>query len=80
MYLFLIPRVTNEHYRRVSSGESIRSSRRGAGHSSTARGGSLDTDGPQGHAVATQKRKLRTPVWARLRNIHIPKKKPPPTP
>ncbi|XP_023245118.1 calcium/calmodulin-dependent 3',5'-cyclic nucleotide phosphodiesterase 1-like [Copidosoma floridanum] len=25
----------------------------------------FDADGPQSHAVATQKRKLRTPVWAR---------------
>ncbi|XP_016837636.1 calcium/calmodulin-dependent 3',5'-cyclic nucleotide phosphodiesterase 1 isoform X3 [Nasonia vitripennis] len=28
-------------------------------------GGGFDSDGPQSHAVATQKRKLRTPVWAR---------------
>lgn len=62
---------TNEHYRRVSSGgnESARSSRRGAGLTSSS--GGLDSDGPQSHAVVTQKRKLRTPVWARLRNIHI---------
>lgn len=62
---------TNEHYRRVSSGgnECARSSRRGAGLTSSS--GGLDPDGPQSHAVVTQKRKLRTPVWARLRNIHI---------
>lgn len=64
---------TNKHYRRVSSGgnECARSSRRGAGLTSSSLGGTLDPDGPQGHAVVTQKRKLRTPVWARLRNIHI---------
>jgi len=64
---------TNKHYRRVSSGgnECARSSRRGAGLTSSSLGGGLDPDGPQGHAVVTQKRKLRTPVWARLRNIHI---------
>ncbi|KAJ8680495.1 hypothetical protein QAD02_016282 [Eretmocerus hayati] len=28
-------------------------------------GGGFDSDGSQGQAVATQKRKLRTPVWAR---------------
>ncbi|XP_058808057.1 dual specificity calcium/calmodulin-dependent 3',5'-cyclic nucleotide phosphodiesterase 1-like isoform X3 [Phymastichus coffea] len=28
-------------------------------------GGGFDSDGLQSHAVATQKRKLRTPVWAR---------------
>lgn len=63
---------TNKHYRRVSSGgnECARSSRRGAGLTSSSLGGS-EPDGPQGHAVVTQKRKLRTPVWARLRNIHI---------
>lgn len=64
---------TNKHYRRVSSGgnECARSSRRGAGLTSSSLGGGLEPDGPQGHAVVTQKRKLRTPVWARLRNIHI---------
>jgi len=57
----------------VSSGgnECTRSSRRGAGLASSSLGGTLDSDGPQGHAVVTQKRKLRTPVWARLRNINI---------
>lgn len=57
----------------MSSGgnECARSSRRGAGLTSSSLGGGLDPDGPQGHAVVTQKRKLRTPVWARLRNIHI---------
>ncbi|XP_036145623.1 L-type lectin-domain containing receptor kinase S.7-like isoform X3 [Monomorium pharaonis] len=58
---------------KVSSGENecARSSRRGAGLTSSSLGGGLDPDGPQSHAVVTQKRKLRTPVWARLRNIHI---------
>jgi len=57
----------------VSSGgnECARSSRRGASLASSSLGGTLDSDGPQSHAVVTQKRKLRTPVWARLRNIHI---------
>ncbi|XP_043271065.1 calcium/calmodulin-dependent 3',5'-cyclic nucleotide phosphodiesterase 1A-like isoform X3 [Venturia canescens] len=50
---------------KVSSSESTQSSRRGAGHSSPAPGAGLDTDGLLSHAVATQKRKLRTPVWAR---------------
>ncbi|XP_011065242.1 PREDICTED: calcium/calmodulin-dependent 3',5'-cyclic nucleotide phosphodiesterase 1A isoform X2 [Acromyrmex echinatior] len=52
---------------KVSSGgnECARSSRRGAGLTSSSLGGGLDPDGPQGHAVVTQKRKLRTPVWAR---------------
>ncbi|XP_011647415.1 calcium/calmodulin-dependent 3',5'-cyclic nucleotide phosphodiesterase 1-like isoform X3 [Pogonomyrmex barbatus] len=52
---------------KVSSGgnECARSSRRGAGLTSSSLGGGLDSDGPQGHAVITQKRKLRTPVWAR---------------
>ncbi|XP_024937454.1 calcium/calmodulin-dependent 3',5'-cyclic nucleotide phosphodiesterase 1 isoform X1 [Cephus cinctus] len=52
---------------KVSSGgpECSRSSRRGAGHGTTPLGVGLDTDGAQGHVVATQKRKLRTPVWAR---------------
>ncbi|XP_066589707.1 dual specificity calcium/calmodulin-dependent 3',5'-cyclic nucleotide phosphodiesterase 1-like isoform X2 [Prorops nasuta] len=52
---------------KVSSGglECSRSSRRGAGLTSTSLGGTLDSDGPQSHAVVTQKRKLRTPVWAR---------------
>ncbi|OAD52782.1 Calcium/calmodulin-dependent 3',5'-cyclic nucleotide phosphodiesterase 1C, partial [Eufriesea mexicana] len=44
---------------------------KGAGLSSASLGSGLDSDGQQGHAVVTQKRKLRTPVWARLRNIHI---------
>ncbi|XP_020295315.1 calcium/calmodulin-dependent 3',5'-cyclic nucleotide phosphodiesterase 1-like isoform X2 [Pseudomyrmex gracilis] len=50
---------------KVSSGgnECARSSRRGAGLTSSS--GGLDSDGPQSHAVVTQKRKLRTPVWAR---------------
>lgn len=51
--------------------ECTRSSRRGASLSSASLGSGLDSDGQQGHAVVTQKRKLRTPVWARLRNIHI---------
>lgn len=57
----------------MSSGgnECARSPRRGAGLTSSSLGGGLEPDGPQGHAVVTQKRKLRTPVWARLRNIHI---------
>ncbi|XP_029667903.1 calcium/calmodulin-dependent 3',5'-cyclic nucleotide phosphodiesterase 1-like isoform X3 [Formica exsecta] len=51
---------------KVSSGnECARSSRRGAGLTSSSLGGGLEPDGPQGHAVVTQKRKLRTPVWAR---------------
>ncbi|XP_031836503.1 dual specificity calcium/calmodulin-dependent 3',5'-cyclic nucleotide phosphodiesterase 1 isoform X2 [Nomia melanderi] len=52
---------------KVNSGgvECSRSSRRGAGLSSASLGSALDSDGPQGHAVVTQKRKLRTPVWAR---------------
>ncbi|XP_076288767.1 dual specificity calcium/calmodulin-dependent 3',5'-cyclic nucleotide phosphodiesterase 1-like isoform X3 [Lasioglossum baleicum] len=52
---------------KVNSGgvECSRSSRRGAGLSSSSLGSTLDSDGPQGHAVVTQKRKLRTPVWAR---------------
>lgn len=64
---------TNKQYRRVNSGgvECSRSSRRGTGLSSASLGSALDSDGQQGHAVVTQKRKLRTPVWARLRNIHI---------
>lgn len=54
-----------------SGNECARSSRRGAGLTSSSLGGGLDPDGQQGHTVITQKRKLRTPVWARLRNIHI---------
>ncbi|XP_017763730.1 PREDICTED: calcium/calmodulin-dependent 3',5'-cyclic nucleotide phosphodiesterase 1A-like [Eufriesea mexicana] len=52
---------------KVNSGgvECSRSSRRGAGLSSASLGSGLDSDGQQGHAVVTQKRKLRTPVWAR---------------
>ncbi|XP_017886522.1 calcium/calmodulin-dependent 3',5'-cyclic nucleotide phosphodiesterase 1A-like isoform X2 [Ceratina calcarata] len=52
---------------KVNSGgvECSRSSRRGADLSSSSLGSGLDTDGPQGHAVVTQKRKLRTPIWAR---------------
>ncbi|XP_076748565.1 dual specificity calcium/calmodulin-dependent 3',5'-cyclic nucleotide phosphodiesterase 1 isoform X1 [Xylocopa sonorina] len=52
---------------KVNSGgvECSRSSRRGAGLSSASLGSGLDSDGPQGHAVVTQKRKLRTPIWAR---------------
>ncbi|XP_076664152.1 dual specificity calcium/calmodulin-dependent 3',5'-cyclic nucleotide phosphodiesterase 1 isoform X4 [Andrena cerasifolii] len=52
---------------KVNSGgaECSRSSRRGAGLSSASLGSALDSDGQQGHAVVTQKRKLRTPVWAR---------------
>ncbi|XP_029050871.1 calcium/calmodulin-dependent 3',5'-cyclic nucleotide phosphodiesterase 1-like isoform X5 [Osmia bicornis bicornis] len=52
---------------KVNSGgvECSRSSRRGAGLSSASIGSGLDSDGQQGHAVVTQKRKLRTPVWAR---------------
>ncbi|XP_011253566.1 calcium/calmodulin-dependent 3',5'-cyclic nucleotide phosphodiesterase 1 isoform X3 [Camponotus floridanus] len=52
---------------KVSSGgnECARSSRRGAGLTSSSLRGGLEPDGPQGHAVVTQKRKLRTPVWAR---------------
>ncbi|XP_076181069.1 dual specificity calcium/calmodulin-dependent 3',5'-cyclic nucleotide phosphodiesterase 1 isoform X2 [Ptiloglossa arizonensis] len=52
---------------KVNSGgvECSRSSRRGVGLSSASLGSALDSDGPQGHAVVTQKRKLRTPVWAR---------------
>ncbi|XP_043675692.1 calcium/calmodulin-dependent 3',5'-cyclic nucleotide phosphodiesterase 1-like isoform X1 [Vespula pensylvanica] len=52
---------------KVSSGgnECSRSSRRGAGLTSTSLGGSMDPDGQQSHAVVTQKRKLRTPVWER---------------
>ncbi|XP_014476914.1 PREDICTED: calcium/calmodulin-dependent 3',5'-cyclic nucleotide phosphodiesterase 1A-like isoform X2 [Dinoponera quadriceps] len=46
-----------------SGNECARSSRRGAGLTSSSLSG--DPDGPQGHAVVTQKRKLRTPVWAR---------------
>ncbi|XP_033349610.1 calcium/calmodulin-dependent 3',5'-cyclic nucleotide phosphodiesterase 1-like isoform X2 [Bombus vosnesenskii] len=52
---------------KVNSGgvECSRSSRRGASLSSASLGSGLDSDGQQGHAVVTQKRKLRTPVWAR---------------
>ncbi|XP_076231551.1 dual specificity calcium/calmodulin-dependent 3',5'-cyclic nucleotide phosphodiesterase 1 isoform X2 [Calliopsis andreniformis] len=52
---------------KVNSGgaECSRSSRRGAGLSSSSLASALDSDGQQGHAVVTQKRKLRTPVWAR---------------
>ncbi|XP_015183306.1 PREDICTED: calcium/calmodulin-dependent 3',5'-cyclic nucleotide phosphodiesterase 1A-like isoform X3 [Polistes dominula] len=52
---------------KVSSGgnECSRSSRRGPVLTSTSLGGSMDPDGPQSHAVVTQKRKLRTPVWER---------------
>ncbi|XP_061932060.1 dual specificity calcium/calmodulin-dependent 3',5'-cyclic nucleotide phosphodiesterase 1 isoform X8 [Apis cerana] len=52
---------------KVNSGgvECSRSSRRGTGLSSASLGSALDSDGQQGHAVVTQKRKLRTPVWAR---------------
>ncbi|XP_012242406.1 calcium/calmodulin-dependent 3',5'-cyclic nucleotide phosphodiesterase 1 isoform X2 [Bombus impatiens] len=52
---------------KVNSGgvECTRSSRRGASLSSASLGSGLDSDGQQGHAVVTQKRKLRTPVWAR---------------
>ncbi|XP_076388395.1 dual specificity calcium/calmodulin-dependent 3',5'-cyclic nucleotide phosphodiesterase 1 isoform X2 [Megachile rotundata] len=52
---------------KVNSGgvECSRSSRRGAGLSSASPGSGLDSDGQQGHGVVTQKRKLRTPVWAR---------------
>ncbi|XP_029161376.1 calcium/calmodulin-dependent 3',5'-cyclic nucleotide phosphodiesterase 1-like isoform X3 [Nylanderia fulva] len=51
---------------KVSSGgnECAQSPRRGAGLTSSSLGGG-EPDGPQGHAVVTQKRKLRTPVWAR---------------
>ncbi|KOX72593.1 Calcium/calmodulin-dependent 3',5'-cyclic nucleotide phosphodiesterase 1C [Melipona quadrifasciata] len=51
---------------KVNSGgvECSRSSRRGASLSSASLGSALDPDGQQGHAVVTQKRKLRTPVWA----------------
>jgi len=73
LYSNLFYTWTNKHYRRVSSGgnECARSSRRGAGLTSSSLGAGLDPDGPQGHTVVTQKRKLRTPIWARLRNIHI---------
>ncbi|XP_043521912.1 calcium/calmodulin-dependent 3',5'-cyclic nucleotide phosphodiesterase 1-like isoform X3 [Frieseomelitta varia] len=50
---------------KVNSGGVERSSRRGASLSSASLGSALDSDGQQGHAVVTQKRKLRTPVWAR---------------
>ncbi|XP_033231201.1 calcium/calmodulin-dependent 3',5'-cyclic nucleotide phosphodiesterase 1-like [Belonocnema kinseyi] len=57
---------------KVSSGvhESSRSSRRAAGVTSatsttTPPPGGSDSDGPENHAVATQKRRLHTPVWAR---------------
>ncbi|XP_071878852.1 dual specificity calcium/calmodulin-dependent 3',5'-cyclic nucleotide phosphodiesterase 1 isoform X2 [Bombus fervidus] len=50
---------------KVNSGGVERSSRRGASLSSASLGSGLDSDGQQGHAVVTQKRKLRTPVWAR---------------
>lgn len=73
LFCSLLDTCTNKQYRRVNSGgvECSRSSRRGTGLSSASLGSALDSDGQQGHAVVTQKRKLRTPVWARLRNIHI---------
>ena len=70
LFCCLLDTCTNKQYRRVNSGGVERSSRRGASLSSASLGSALDPDGQQGHAVVTQKRKLRTPVWARLRNIH----------
>lgn len=49
---------------KVNSGDCSRSSRRGTSLSSGSTGG-LDADGQQGHAVVTQRRKLRAPIWAR---------------
>lgn len=74
---------TNKHYPRVTSSRSARRAKGGltsAPSTTSPPPGGFDADGTQSQAVATQKRKLRTPVWARLRlltfsNFPIKRKK-----